>query len=189
MSKKPVKLKSSVTATPLPVQYQSRYRWSFEYADGKVMDKYNDDGTKNVYAGRIGKSVKVHVPLQDVKTAALTDVNGNVVVVMDVPEGAVVFQRRRVRDINYYNKFHLVTKTVPATVLDGRYVAERQVTKTYPEYTYSEVWLLGYRKREPDDTIRVQFKAVYPDGKVEEYSQWNVKPWLKEPEWFSEEQV
>jgi hypothetical protein len=183
------KLKGSKIAQAAPLIHQGKYRWSFQYKNGKVMDKYNADGSKNVYCSREEDKGKVHVPLQDVTAAALTDSEGNVVAVMDVPEGAVVFQRRRVRDINYYNRYHDIVTVVPECVIDGRYYPERKVTKRYPEYTYSEMWLIGWRKREVDGSMSVCYKAVYPDGKVEEYTDWNVKPWLKEPEFFDDETV
>lgn len=183
------KVKGSKTMTAAPKRRQGKYRWSFEYASGDVMDKYNEDGSKNIYAGRENKKAKVHIPLTDVVSLGLTDAEGNLATVMDVPSDATVFQRRRVMDINYFNRFHDAVKESPAGVFQGRWYPKSSRTKRYPEYTYSEVWIIGWRRREADDSITVRFKAVYPDGLVEEYTEWLVKPWLGELVWLPEEQV
>lgn len=183
------KVKGPKTMIPPPRNRQGRYRWSFEYESGDVMDKYNEDGTKNIYAGRENKKAKVHVPLTGVVSAGLTDADGNLATVMDVPSDATVFQRRRVMDINYFNRFHNAEVVSPAGVYGGRWYPESRRMKRFPEYTYSEVWIIGWRRREADDSITVRFKAVYPDGLVEEYTEWSVKPWLGELEWLPEEQV
>ena len=178
------KIKASKTVVQQPKVKQGKYRWSIEYNNGNVMDKYNADGTKNVYCQKQDGKPKVFVPLTDVASIGLTDADGNIIAAMPVPDGAVVFQRRRVRDINYYNRFHTATTTVPAGAFAGRWYPERQVTKTYPEYTYGECWLIGWRT-----STELRYKCVYPDGKVEEYTEWGVKPWLYEPQWFPDEGV
>ena len=186
MSEK-VRVKGVKTMAPPPVNRQGKYRWSFEYASGDVMDKYNVDGTKNVYSGRENKKARVFVPLDNVVTAGLTDADGNLATVMDVPVGAVVFQRRRVMDINYFNRFHDAEVVTPEGVYGGRWYPESKRMKRFPEYTYSEVWFIGWRLREADDSISLRFKVVYPDGVVEEYTEWGVKPWLGELEWLPDE--
>ena len=178
------KIKGSKTMQPSNRCQQGKLRWIIELKNGDIMDKYNEDGTKNVYANKVAGKVKVHVPIKEVKTVGLKDEKGNVLAVMDVPDGAVVFQRRRVRDINYYNRFHTATQTVGGKLVGGRWVPERILSKQVPEYTYGECWLIGWRT-----SSEVRYKCVYPDGKTEEYNAWDVKPWLYEPQWFSDEQV
>lgn len=168
---------------------QGKYRWSFEYKDGRTASKYLDESTKNVYASREGVAAKVQVPLRDVAAAALTDEAGKIAAVIEVPEDAVVWQRRRVVPINYNSRFYDYTETVPATRTAGGMTPEHKVTRKLPEVTYDQVWLIGYRRREADGVVSIRFKAVYPDGKVDEHTAFNSKAWLYEPEWFSEEQV
>lgn len=184
-----VKVKGRKTMGPAPIHKQGKLRWSFEYADGSVMDKYNEDGTKNIYAGREDKKAKVFTPLTGVVSAGLTDPDGNIASVMDVPEGALVFQRRRVMGINYYNRFHPHEVVIPSGVRNGRWRPEVKRMKQVPEYNYDEVWIIGWHKREADDSITTRFKAVYPDGTVEEYTEWAVKPWLGELEWLPHEML
>jgi len=185
------KIKGAKTAVAQPLNKQGRFRWSFEYQDGKIIDKYNSDGSKNVYAERdeAGKP-KVHVSLQNVQAVALTNWEGKIMAVMDVPEDAIVFQRRRANiRINYYERFHDIVEVIPEAYEGGIYYPERKVPRRVPETTYDQVWLVGWRRREADGSVMVDFKAVYPDGKIDEYTKWGMKGWLYEPEWFSEEQV
>lgn len=177
------------TVTAPQATSQGKYRWALEYKNGDYVRKYNDDNTKNVYAERTLNKAKVLVQLQNVSLASLTDEKGNVAATIEVPEGAVVFQRRRVTPINYNNRFHEVKQVIPPTLTQGGVTPERVIVKVLPEVMYDQVWLIGWRKREPDDTISVRYKAVYPDGKVDEHTAFNVNNWLYEPEWYSEEQV
>ena len=167
---------------------KGRYRWVAEYKNGEVKGRYNKDGSKNVYHGLDSSGTPQAVSRKGIKTWGFTDVNDKPVTVLDVPDGAQVFKRRRVMDINYYNRFHDVEETLGGKVEGGRWVPEQKVVHRYPEYTYSEVWLIGWRLR-VGGGVKVQFKAVYPDGKIDEYTAWDLQPWLYEPEWFSEEQV
>ena len=177
------------TAVAPVVHQRGKLRWSFEYRDGKTASKYLDTQTKNVYAAREGAEAKVQIPLKDVSVAALTDEQGNLAAVIEVPEGATVFQRRREVVVNYNGKFYDYTETVPASRTAGGMTPERQITRRLPEVTYDQVWLVGWRRREADGSVTVRYKAVYPDGKVDEHTEFNTKPWLYEPEWFIEEQV
>jgi len=234
MSEK-INIKAVKTAVAPKGVSQGKYRWSIEYKSGEVMDKYNVDGTKNVYCSREqlvtpekisnldvkqlthtqlaieamtqlqkaafaeGRSdiqlqedgwyrlarAKVNVPLTDATSIGLKDAAGNIVAVMDVPAGAKVFQRRRVRDVNYHGRYHDARVKVGGRLSSsGRWIPERWLSKRVPEYTYSEFWLIGWRTK-----TEVRYKVVYPDGLVEEFTEWNVKPWLYEPEWFTEEKV
>ena len=87
--KEKVKLKADTTA--VPTAPQGAMRWVITYKTGEVMSKYNDDGTKNVYCDKGG----IHVPLTGATAIGLTDPAGNLVAELAVPDGAVVFQRRR----------------------------------------------------------------------------------------------
>jgi len=95
---------------------QGFYRWSITYEDGSVMDKYNDDKTKNLYV----KDNKVIVPLTKATAISLTDDKGNVATTVTVPKGAVVFQRRIGflfgGGVNYNNSFTEVEIPVPAVM-------------------------------------------------------------------------
>jgi hypothetical protein len=187
--------------------------WALEHKNGSVTSKKDKQGKLNVYSDvRSGK----HAKRDNVKTIALQDSSGKTVVLVDVPDGAEVFQRHRggTQGVNYYNRFHTVntwvdnaTGEVKLTQVDNQQVQEptitevfdpatrrmianlRKETKVLPEWTYSEFWLVGWRKRESDGTITVRFKALYPDGKIDEHNAWKEKPWLEEPEWLPEEQV
>jgi hypothetical protein len=166
---------------------KGKYRWAIERKSGKV-EKYDEDDAKTVYHWKDNMGNLRSLDRTNIKTWGATDDEGATVAVMDVPVGAVVFQRRRIMDINFNNQFHTAEEVVPAGPVGGRWFPERKVVKTYPEYTYSEVYLVGWRKRD-GNVVTVHFKAVYPDGKVEEYDAFNMKPWLDEPDWFTEEQV
>ena len=159
-------------------------RWALERKNGKATRKYNEDGSKNVYHHG-GKTLD----RDGIKNWGLTDEQGNVVATLSVPDGAVVFQRRRNISINYRDKWYDVTQVLPPTQIGGKMLPERKVTRRLPEQYYAEVWLHGWRRREADGSVTVSFKAVYPDGKVEDYTEWDAKPWLYEPQWFSEEEV
>ena len=179
-----MKLKGVKTAKPAVLKRCGKMRWFINYKNGDSIDKYNGDGTKNVYCQKEQGNPKVYVNLNEASSIGLTDNNGNLITTLDVPDGAVVFQRRRVRDINYDNKFHSFTTTVPAGVYGGKYYKEKQVTKMYPERTYGECWLVGWRTSDA-----LCYQVVYPDGKVDEFTEWDTKPWTYEPEWFADEQV
>jgi hypothetical protein len=125
-----------------------------------------------------------------VKTIALQDEEGKEKVSVDVPEGAEVFQRHRVVKINFNNKFVNITQVIPASYDEASGIAspEKTVIRSIPETTYQDVYLIGYRVR-VDKEVQVFFKALYPDGKIEEYTAFGTKAWLYEPEWFPEETV
>jgi len=167
-----------------PKVRHGKMRWAVERKDGKTLGKYNVDGSKNVYHHR-GKTLD----RSNIKTWGLTNEAGNAVAVMDVPEGAVVFQRRRNISINYRDKWYDVEQTLPPVLVGNKMLPERKVKRRFPEQYYDMVWIHGWRKREADGSVTVSFKAVYPDGRVEDYTAFGVKPWLYEPLWFSEEQV
>ena len=155
------------------------YNWVLEHRNGQLTEKKNKQGNLNPYHTRSG-----HTKRDNVKTIALQDEQGNPKILVDVPVGAQVFQRHRVVPINYNNKFHEVTEIIPGHVENGLYLAEAKHTKTYPEITYQDVWIVGYRT-----ATQVYFKALYPNGKIDEHHGWAEKPWLFEPEWFPEEAV
>jgi len=159
------------------------YDWVIQHKNGKVTKKHDDKGL-NPYHTR-DKTTK----RDNVQTFALQDEQGKTIVLVNVPDGAEVFQRHRVTPINYFNRFHDMPETVPEHVENGRYVPAKTLSKSYPEITYDDVWMIGYRKREADGSVTVYFKVVYSDGKIEEHNGWNERSWLFEPEWFSEEQV
>ena len=188
MSEK-VKVKGRKTMNPAPERRQGRYRWVYEYADNTVISKYNEDGTKNRYAGREDGKAKVFIPLTGVTSAGFTDADGNVVTVIDVPEGATVFQRRRVTKINYFNRFHEAEVIIPEGVRRGRWWPEKRRMKMFPEINYEEVWIIGWHKREDDGSITTYFKACYPRGPIDEYSEWGLKKWLYELEWLPHEML
>jgi hypothetical protein len=181
----PIKIESSKTVQPNPEVAQGLYQWSIENTDGTVMTKYNDSGSKNVYADKSN----VIVPIAKAKLISLTNAEGKEVASLDVPAGAVVFQRRRQISINFNNKFYDVQETVPATRVGNVMLPAKTVTKTIPEQYYDQVWLIGWRRREADKSVSLQFQAVYPDGLIEEYTAFGVKSWLYEPQWFTQEQV
>jgi hypothetical protein len=131
----------------------------------------------------------INVDRSNIQTFALQNEQGNTQVSVDVPPNGEVFQRHRVTAINYYSRFHDIAEQIPEHVENGRYIPAKTLVKTYPEITYDDVWLIGYRKRELDGIVTVFFKALYPDGKIEEHNAFNEKPWLYEPEWFAEEAV
>jgi hypothetical protein len=162
------------------------YTWVIEHTNGDVTAKRDNKGVLHPYHLRGDIS---SVPNKEIRTIGLQDEMGKPVVVVDVPKGAYVFQRHRTVPINYTGRTHEATQTIPSYVSNGRFYAEKTVTKTYPEATYDDVWIVGYRKRKKDGSVTIFFKTVYPDGKIDEHHAWNEKPWLFEPEWFIEEQV
>ena len=178
------KIKGPKTLKAPKLVKQGKLRWSIELKNGDIMDKYNDDDTKNVYSSRENGQIKVHAPIKEAKSIGLKDDKGNVVAVMDVPDGAVVFQRRRVRDIPYHGKFVTATKKVGGELIGNRWIPERTLTKKVPVYDYGQCWLIGWRT-----ATELRYKCVFEDGRVDEYTEWDVKPWLYEPEWFPAEQV
>jgi hypothetical protein len=157
--------------------------WAIEHRNGQVTEKRDKQGNLNSYHTRQG-----HTKRGNAKTIALQDEAGNPKVIVEVPNGAEVFQRHRVCPINYNSQFHDVTTTILGHVENGLYIAETTQNKTYPEVTYQEVWIVGYRQR-VGTVVTVYFKALYPDGKIDEHHGWTEKPWLFEPEWFPEENV
>lgn len=168
---------------------RGKYRWAQEKKDGSVLAKYNADDTKNLYHWRDEQGVLYTMDRANLTSWGVTDAKGKAAAVLDVPEGAQVFQRRRVIDINYFNRFHDVHVKIGGKVVGGKYLPERVVTRRYPEHTYGECWLLGYRVRKPNGQLEVKGKVVYPDGKVEDFTKFGQKPWLGEPDWFEEELV
>jgi hypothetical protein len=194
MSKKqPVELKSAKVLPASDPEVQGQYRWAITYNDGTVLAKYNRDNTKNIYADK----GKVIIPLSNASSISLFDAKGAEVTKLAVPEGAVVFQRRRGAwgagglRINYYDRWHDVEEIVPGFYDKSRkmWVAGRTIIRHVPEVTYEECWIIGWRKREKDNSVTVAFDAVYPDGKVDHHISFNEKPWLFEPQWKTEEQV
>jgi hypothetical protein len=159
--------------------------WVIQHKDGAVTAKKGKDGSLNPYHTR-----EAYTKRDSAETIGLQDDKGNTVVLVNVPSGAEVFQRHRQVPINFYNRFHDMTQTIPGHVNEstGRYVPEEKKTKTYPEITFDECWLIGYRTRKGAD-VTVYFKVLYPDGTIEEYDAWNVKPWLFPVELFAEELV
>jgi hypothetical protein len=158
--------------------------WAIQHADGTVTAKRNPDGSLNPYHTRESNTKR-----DSPKTLALQDSKGNTIILIDnIPDGAEVFQRHRQVPVNYNNQFHTVTQTVPAHIdeASGRYVSESSITKTYPEVTYDNLWIIGYRIRN-GGAVNVYFKVLYPDGLIEEYNDWGVKPWLFPVELFAEE--
>jgi hypothetical protein len=153
--------------------------WAIEHQNGNVTQKRDAQGKLTSYHTR-----SKHAKRDNAKTIALQDESGKTAVLVSVPQGAEVWQRHRVVPINYYNRFHDVTTTVPAHLENGLYLAETSQTKSYPEITYQEVWMIGWRTK-----TAVYFKALYPDGKIDEHHGFTEKPWLFEPEWFPEENV
>ena len=181
--KEPTRIKSPVTVQPNPNTPQGVFKWSINYADNTQLSKYNADGTKNLYATADG----VKIALTNVASISLS--NGKNTVTLDVPAGAKVFQRRRAISINYRDKWYPVTQVIPPTQVGNKMLPERTVTKLIPEEYYDQVWIIGWRKRNADNSIQVQFKAVYPDGASEDYTAFGLKPWLYMPEWFEAEKV
>ena len=175
----------------LSLEKQGKMRWCFEYKNRTFIDKYNSDNVKNVYAVRD----KVKVPLQAVAKVALYNEYNRRITDLAVPDGAVVFQRRRVGPVNYEMKFFEFTETTPAyrDESTGKIYPPKTITrKDMPYALYDQVWLIGWRKREVDNSVTVKFKAVYPDGKADTHTSFCVdgsKDWLREPAWFSDEQV
>jgi hypothetical protein len=168
------------------MQSKMNHIWVLEHKNGKVTKK-KDAGKLNAYHNREG-----HTKRDNVKTIGLQDEQGAPTLVVDVPDGAEVFQRHRGNiQINYFQRFHDVTETTPETFDPNSrtVISARTTTRRLGEITYGEVWLVGWRKRETDQTVTVYFKALYPDGKIDEHHGWNEKPWLYEPEWFAEEQI
>ena len=157
------------------------YNWVIEHKNGQITAKRDQDKKLNAYHTR-----QEHVKRDNVKTFALQDEQGNPKVIVDVPDGAQIFQRHRVVGVNYYNRFHEVTESTPEHFdsTSHKFIPAKTTKRTIPEYTYDDVWLIGYRT-----ATEVYFKAVYKDGKIDEHHGWNEKPWLYEPEWFPEEQV
>ncbi len=163
------------------------YDWVIEHKNGQFTAKHNKDKNLNPYHTR-----DVHTKRDNVSTFGLQDTDGNVKALVNVPDGAEIFQRHRGNiAINYFNRFHDVTESTPETFdpQTRQAIPARAIIRRLGEITYGEVWLVGYRKRESDGTITVYYKALYPDGKVDEHHGWSEKPWLYEPEWFSEEKV
>lgn len=157
------------------------YKWVIEAKNGSTVKPRDEKDKVTPYT---------EAPLKDAKNFGLEDEQGNIKVVIFVPDGAVVFQRRRTVKINYNNKFVTINEAVPAYV-DGQGILrpEKKTARTVPETTYEAVWLIGYRLRNNKGDVEIQFKAVYPDDKIEEYKAFGGKPWLYEPEWLTEEQV
>jgi hypothetical protein len=185
------KIKAAKTIQSPKLQQQGKLRWSIELKNGDVMDKYNGDGTKNVYASKENGKVKVYAPIKTAKTIGLTDPEDNVLAVMDVPDGAVAFQRRRVADIPYSFSKVKATKKIGGKLSGNRWIPERTLTKLVPVYEYGQCWLIGWRT-----PTECRFKVVFEDGRVDEYTEFATKPytqahpsWTKEPEWFPDEQV
>lgn len=189
------KIKASKTMKPAKLIKQGKLRWVIETKNGDVMDKYNDDNTKNIYASKEGtgtaRKVKVHAPITEAASIGLKDDQGNVIAVMDVPDGAVAFQRRRVMDIPYNFKKVTATKKVGGKLIDNRWIPERTLTKQVPVYEYGQCWLIGWRT-----ATECRFKVVFEDGRVDEYTEFATKPytkahpsWTKEPQWFPDEMV
>jgi len=178
------KIKAAKTTKAPKLIKQGKLRWSIELKNGDIMDKYNEDGTKNRYAGREDNAVKVYAPVSQATTIGLTDENGALFAVMDVPDGAKAFQRRRVRDIPYHGKFADATKKVGGVLMGNRWIPERTLTKKVPIYDYGQCWIIGWRT--PSE---VKYKVVFEDGRVDEYTEWDTTPWTYEPEWFPDEQV
>jgi len=192
--KQPIELKGSKIMPLSDPTIRGQYRWIITYKDGTKIDHYNKDETKNIYS----QGDKVLVPLINADTISLADATGNEITSVKVPDGAVVFQRRRGAwgagglRINYYNRWHDVEEIVLGGYDKSRkmWVPDHTVTRHVPEVNYEEYWIIGWRKREADGSVSVEFDAVYPDGKVDKHKAWNEKPWLTEPKhWKSEEQV
>jgi hypothetical protein len=186
--------------------------WVIEHKNGDVTSKHDGKGNLHPYHLRDGFS---SVPNKTLKTIGLTDTAGHPVLIVDIPKGAYAFQRHRGgrHGINYFNRFHTVTRwtdkegKVIAIKIDEQQVTEPEITWTFnpdtrqnepnlykhvqviPEWTYTEYWMVGWRKREADNSVTVFFKVLYPDGKIDEHHSFTEKPWLEEPEWFPEEQV
>ncbi len=186
-------IKSAKTVPVSPEEVQGAFRWIIIYKDKTVISKYNADNTKNVYADK----GKIIVPVTNATAISLTDKEGNVVTNVAVPDGAVVFQRRRGAwgaaglRINYYDRWYDATETIAGGYDKSRkaWIPDHTVTRRVPEVTYEEYWIVGWRKREADKSITMQFDAVYPDGKVDHHTAFGEKPWLYEPQWKPEEQV
>jgi hypothetical protein len=166
-------------------------KWVIEHRDGQFSKPRDDKGNLNPYHHRDAEGVHHHTKRDNVKNFALVNDADVPVVVVSPPADAVVFQRRRVIRINYNNQFHTIVDVTPEwyDTTTGIYHAEKKAARTVPETTYEDFYMIGWRKRNPDGTVTVQFKAVYPDGKTEEYTKFGEKPWLSEPEWFAEELV
>lgn len=195
-----VEVNSKTTTTQLsPADMQGKYRWCFEYADKTFIDKYNSLNAKNVYVQRVGDTATVQVPLSDVVCVALYNVYNNRVVEIKVPSGAVVFQRRRVAPINYEGKFFVYKGEVPAyqDPATGKIYPPKPFTKTVPYEAYSECWIVGWRKRESDNSVSTEFRVLYPVTgnqplQIDTHTAWcsdGSKDWLREPEWYPQEQV
>jgi hypothetical protein len=217
------KQKIKASATAKAGKNPGWYRWSIEYKDGKVIDKYNSKTEKNRYC----TGLKTNVPLTGASKIKLSDPRDRDVKELSVPDGAVVFQRRRSWPIGggipYSGKSANVKIEVPE-IMEGlvndpklgpvwrqceldeasgewrppkgvrmkqfRLNKPHMITKTVWHYDYSQVWLVGWRRREADGSVTVKFLAVYPDGKVDVHNGWGEKPWLYEPEpWLDGEQV
>lgn len=174
----------------MPLEQQGKYRWCFEYADRSYIDKYNSDNIKNVYAVR----EQVQIPVTGVAKVALYNEFNRRVADIEVPDGAVAFQRRRVGPINYSNRFFTFKGEVPAyqDPTTGKIYPPKPFTKQMPYEDYTECWIIGWRKANV-----VEFKVVYPQCgeapfQVDTHTAWvndGSKDWLREPAWLSQEQV
>lgn len=166
-------------------QTQMNYDWVIEQKNGKVTPK-KDKGVLTPYHTRSS-----HVPRDKIQTVMLQDEQGNPKAILDnIPDGAEIFQRHRYIPINYHDRYHTITESIPESFDPNtrQLTPAKSVTRTLPEWTYMEFWMIGYRRR-VGASVEVYFKAVYPDGKIDEHHGWGEKPWLFEPDWFSEEQV
>jgi hypothetical protein len=189
--------------------------WVLEHKNGQVTAKKDAKGKLTPYTNKRNSE---YAKRDNITTIALQESGGKTVVLVDVPDGAEVFQRHRGfinGGINYYSRFHNVnfwvdniTGAVLLTQVDNQQVQEpvitdvfdpfsrqlipniKKISKVIPEWTYRECWIVGYRKREANGTVTIKFKAVYPDGKIDEHTDFNIdgsKSWLAEPEYFAEE--
>lgn len=178
------------TAEIQPLTSQGRMRWCFEYADRSYIDKYNSDNVKNVYAVR----EQVQIPVEGVVKVALYNEFNRRVADIEVPAGAVAFQRRRVAPINYTGRKFTFNGEVPAyqDPRTGKIYPPKPFTKQVPYEDYTECWIIGWHT-----TDAVQFKVVYPQNgdmpeRVDLHTAWindGSKDWLREPEWLSQEKV
>jgi hypothetical protein len=178
------------TAETLPLIKQGKYRWCFEYRNRNYIDKYNSDSVKNVYAVRD----EVQVPVTGVAKIALYNEYNRRITDLEVPVGAIAFQRRRVGPINYSNRFFTFTDNIPAykDPKTNKIYPPKTITKNVPYEDYSECWIIGWRTKDA-----VEFKVVYPQTgenpfRIDEHTEWckdGSKDWLREPQWLKQEQV